>query len=316
MVIDERVGPVSVARAYFLTQAVGGAAWWVAVFASEDVRRWTLGGWDPAIVVAPDLILFVGTSALAALLGSRFAALGAAVWTTAVTLALGLYGLAEQEAGWGVVLMSIATVCTLAATATMWFGFLPTGWFFVGPFSFHVADEASDAGHLRRSLAQLVVFWTTFFVVVPLVVMVVEERLGLSWSALDQPGVCLAGVSIFLVGSAVGLWSCVTMALRGKGTPLPAETARELVVTGPYRFIRNPMAVGGLLQTVGVGLAIGSWIVILIAVAGALVWNHLIRRTEEADLAERFGDPYRRYAERVRFWVPTRPDPKARRLGP
>ena len=110
--------------------------------------------------------------------------------------------------------------------------------------------------------------------------------------------------------------SCVTMALRGKGTPLPAETARELVVTGPYRFIRNPMAVGGLVQTVGVGLAIGSWMVILIAVAGALVWNHLIRPTEEADLAERFGDPYRRYAESVRCWVPTRPDPKARRLGP
>lgn len=198
----------------------------------------------------------------------------------------------------------------------MWFGFLPTGWFFVGPFSFHVADETSDLGYLRRSLAQLVVFWTTFFVVVPLMVMVVEERLGLSWSALDQPGMGLAGASIFLVGSAVGLWSCVTMATRGKGTPLPAETARELVVTGPYRFIRNPMAVGGLLQTVGVGLVIGSWIVILIAVAGALVWNHLIRPTEEADLANRFGEPYRRYAEDVHCWVPTRPDPKAPRLGP
>lgn len=316
MVSTERVGPVSVARAYFLLQAVGGAVWWVTVFASEDVRRWTLGEWDPAVVVAPDLILFVGASALAALLGSRIAALTAAAWTTAVTVALGLYGLSEQEAGPGVVLMSIATLCTLAATATMWFGFLPTGWFFVGPFSFHVADEASDAGHLRRSLAQLVVFWTTFFVVVPLVVMAVEDRLGLSWSALDQPGVRLAGLSIFLVGSAVGVWSCVTMALRGKGTPLPAETARELVVTGPYRFLRNPMAVGGLLQTVGVGLAIGSWIVIVIAVAGALVWNHLIRPTEEADLAERFGDPYRRYAERVHCWVPTRPDLKARPLGP
>ena len=316
MITAERVAPVSAARAYFGLQAVGGAAWWVAVFASQDVQRWTLGEWDPAVVVAPDLVLFVGASALAALWGSRAAALVAAVWTTAVTVALGLYGLAEQEAGWGVVLMSIAAVCTLAATATMWFGFLPTGWFFAGPFSFQVADEASDGHHLRRSLGQLVVFWTSFFVLIPLVVVVVEQRLDLTWNALDQPGVGLAGASIFLVGSAIGLWSCVTMATRGKGTPLPAEAARELVVIGPYRFIRNPMAVGGLLQTVGVGLMIGSWIVILMAVAGALVWNHLIRPTEEADLAERFGAPYRRYTEHVRCWVPTRPNPKALRLEP
>ena len=307
MFTDERVAPVSVARAYFALQAVGGAAWWVAVFASDDVRNRTLGHWDPALLVAPDLVLFVGTSALVALLGSRIAAVTAAAWTTAVTIALGVYGLVEHEAGSGVVLMSIATLGTLAATATMWFGYLPTGWFFVGPFSFHVADEAPGVRHLRRSLVQLVVFWTTFFVVVPLVLMVVEERLHLSWSALDQENVRLAGAAMFTLGSAAGLWSCVTMALRGRGTPLPAETARELVIGGPYRFVRNPMAVAGLMQTAGIGLLLGSWMVIVTAVAGALVWNVLIRPTEEADLADRFGEPYRQYAEHVRCWVPASP---------
>lgn len=307
MFTAERGDPVSVARAYFALQAVGGAAWWVAVFASDSVRSGTLGRWDPAIVVAPDLILFVGASAMTAVFGSRIAAVIAAVWTTAVTVALGVYALVEQEAGWGVVLMSVATVGTLASAATMWFGYLPTGWFFVGPFSFRVADEAPDVHHLRRSLAQLVVFWTTFFVVVPLALMTIEERLHLTWSALDREGVRLAGATAFLLGSAAGLWSCVTMALRGKGTPLPAETARELVITGPYRIVRNPMAVAGLLQTAGVGLVVGSWMVIVVAVAGALVWNVSIRPTEEADLVARFGDPYRRYAERVRCWVPTNP---------
>ena len=49
-----------------------------------------------------------------------------------------------------------------------------------------------------------------------------------------------------------------------------------------------------------------SWMVIAITVAGALTWNQLIRPTEEADLAARFGEPYRRYSEHVRCWVPTR----------
>lgn len=303
----ERVAPVSVARVYFALQAAGGAAWWIAVFASDDVQTWTLGQWDPAILVGPDLVLFVGASAAAALSGSRIVAAIAAVWTTAVTCALVIYGLVEQAAGWGVVMMSVATLGTLAAFATLWFGHLPSGWFFVGPFAFRVADAAPSARHLRRSLAQLVVFWTIFFVVVPFVLAFVEERLRLDWDALDRWGVHFAGATAFILGSALGLQACVTMALRGNGTPLPAETARDLVTTGPYRFVRNPMAVAGVLQTAGVGLVVGSWMVVAVALAGAAAWHVLIRPVEEADLAARFGEPYRRYAEHVRYWVPTRP---------
>lgn len=294
------------ARWYFALQAVAGAVWWVTVFASDDVRHWTLGQWDPAILVGPDLVLFVGTSAVAALVGSRFAAVATAVWATGVTLALGVYGLVEQAAGWGVVLMSVATVGTLAAAATLWFGRLPLGWFFVGPFSFRVAAEGTGAHHLRRSLVQLVVFWTTFFVLVPLTLTWAETRLHLRWSALDGGVLRWVGAGAFIAGSALGLWSCVTMALRGNGTPLPAETARQLVVVGPYRFVRNPMAVAGLVQTASVGFVVGSWMVIAVAVVGAVAWNELIRPSEEADLAERFGAPYQRYAEQVRCWVPSR----------
>ncbi len=301
------VAPVSVVRAYFALQAVAGVGWWAAVFVSPDVRNATLGQWNPAVVIGPDLVLFVGTSAWAALGGNRIAAIVSAVWTTVVTLALGVYGLVQQEAGWGIVLMAVSTLGTVAAATTMWFGSLPTGWFFVGPFAFRVADEAPSGHHLRRSLMQLVVFWTVFFVVVPLALTTVENRLRLHWPVLETDGVRVAGAVGLILGSAVGLWSCVTMARRGEGTPLPAATARELVISGPYRFVRNPMAIGGLLQTAGVGLILASWLVIVVAVAGALLWNVMIRPTEEADLAVRFGDPYRRYATHVRCWVPTSP---------
>src|ERR687894_369209 len=303
----ERVGPVPVARAYLALQAAGGAAWWVAVAASDDVRRWTLGQWDPVVLLGPDLVLFVGASAVAASRGSRRAAAIAAGWTTAVTAALVVHGLVERAAGAGVVLMAVATAGTLAATATIWSGRVPTRWFFVGPFSFRVAEDASGARHLRRSLAQLVVFWTAFFVAVPLGLTAAEERLRLTSPALAQDGVRRVGAGVFLLASVLGLWSCVTMALRGNGTPLPAQAARDLVIAGPYRSVRNPMAVAGALQTAGVGLWVGSWTVIAIALAGALTWNALIRPEEEADLAARFGAPYQRYAEQGRCWIPTRP---------
>ncbi len=307
MVAERRVAPASAARAYFAAQAVFGTAWWIAVAASDAVRTWTLGQWDPALLVWPDLAFFVGASAITARSGSRIAAVVAAVWTTGVTVALGVYGLAEQQAGWGVVLMSLATLGTLTASATVWFGYLPTGWFFVGPFSFRVAEAARGAEHLRRSLTQLVVFWTAFFVVIPFVLAAIEERVRLQLNALDRPGVRWVGAAAFALGSALGLWACVTMAVQGKGTPLPAATARELVIAGPYRTVRNPMAVAGVSQTAGVGLIVGSWMVVAIAAAGAVAWNMVIRPVEEADLAARFGDPYQQYTDDVRCWIPKRP---------
>jgi protein-S-isoprenylcysteine O-methyltransferase Ste14 len=296
------------ARGYFGLQAVAGALWWVAVFWSDDVQRWTLGGLDRWVLVAPDLLLFAGASALAAGLGSRFWAAVAAIWTLIVTVALGVYGLVHQEAGWGVVCMAVATAGSLQATCTLWLGGLPTHWFFVGPFRFRVADDRSGARHLRRSLAQLVAFWSTFFLLVPAVLIIVERRLGVAASFLDASAWRAVDVIVFVIASGGGLWSCVTMALQGDGTPLPAETARHLVVAGPYRIVRNPMAVCGALQTIAVGLVLGSWVVVAIAVAGAVAWNVVIRPGEEADLAARFGSDYERYRTHVRCWVPTCPE--------
>jgi protein-S-isoprenylcysteine O-methyltransferase Ste14 len=140
---------------------------------------------------------------------------------------------------------------------------------------------------------------------VPVVITAVERRLRLDWPPIQSGSWDAIGVTAFLVASGLGLWSCVTMALVGRGTPLPADTARNLVIAGPYRFVRNPMAVAGAVQTTAVGLITGSWLVVVIAVTGAVAWHLVIRPTEEADLADRFGAPYDRYRASVRCWVPT-----------
>lgn len=296
----------SKARVYFAAQAVAGALWWLSVFASDDVRWWTLGDWNPGLLVGPDLVLFVGASAVAAVLGSPVWAGVASAWTTLVAIALTVYAIVAREAGWGAVLMVIATVCALAATLTLRTGRLPLQWFFIGPFAFRVAGNHSRGRHLRSSLLQLVLFWTAFLILLPLGLSWAERRLRLDWAPLQRSVFTRAGPIVFFVASAFGLWSCVSMALRGEGTPLPAATARNLVVVGPYRFVRNPMAVAGALQTVGVGLWRGSWMVIVSSITGALIWNTFIRPEEEADLAARFGSDYVAYRAAVRCWVPIR----------
>ncbi len=292
------------ARAYLATVAALGAVWWLAVFGSEDIRRLTLGGWSPQWLFGPDLCLFVGASALGAIRASwRWAAL-AAIWTTSVSLALVGYSIATRQAGWGAVAMIPCAVVVIAAAITLRAGVFPTGWFFTGPFRFREAHERTPKHHLKSSLAQLVVFWTAFFVAIPAVLTAGETRVRIDAPSLRQPPFRAAGVLLLAVGSAVGLWSCASMALQGHGTPLPVATARRLVMVGPYRHLRNPMAVAGALQTIGVGLLLGSWTVVAVALIGALAWDVFIRPDEEQDLARRFGPAFDHYRRSVRCWLP------------
>lgn len=298
------VPPRTLAREWFAAQAAAGVAWWVLVFTAPAVRRWTLGTWPPGVLVLPDLLLFTGASAIASWRAERRAGVAAAAWTIGVTVALGLYAMATGRAGWGAVAMTTASIGSVLAAVTLWCGHVPRRWFFVGPFRFRPAAESTPPRHLWRSLRQLVVFWTTFLVLLPLVLDQIEERWQVDAPWLQGPTVRTVGVVVFGAGSAVGLWSCVSMALRGDGTPLPAATARRLVVAGPYRWVRNPMAVAGAVQTIGVGLWLGSWMVVVAAFAGGVVWDHFIRPEEEADLAARFGDDYVHYRDTVRCWLP------------
>lgn len=112
------------------------------------------------------------------------------------------------------------------------------------------------------------------------------------------------GLALVVAGSALGLWSAAAMSTKGGGTPLPSAMPNSLVVAGPYRFVRNPMAVAGIVQAAAVGLLLSSWLVIVYAIGRALVWNYAVRPLEEADLEARFGDDFRRYRSELRCWWP------------
>lgn len=67
------------------------------------------------------------------------------------------------------------------------------------------------------------------------------------------------------------------------------------------------MAVAGLAQGVGVGLVVGSLIVVGYALLGGPFWQLFVRPYEETDLERRFGEPYRRYRAAIGCWLPRFP---------
>lgn len=288
-------------RLYFGVQAIAGAVWWVSVFLLPVIREATLGGLDPVIVAVFDIPLFVVASAVAAC-GVRSAAALAAGWTVLVTIALAGYATLTTTAGWGVLLMAASAGASIIAASLIVFGRVPTEWIALGPFAFRPAARAGASKHLVVTAAQIIVFWGLFLGLIPVFLAFCEERWG--FAVQFPPAIGVIGWVVFGLASALGLWSAGAMSSRGGGTPLPSAMPHRLVVAGPYRFVRNPMAIAGITQGAAVGLVLSSWSVVVYAVCGSLLWNFAIRPLEEADLEERFGEEFRRYREVVRCWCP------------
>ena len=74
--------------------------------------------------------------------------------------------------------------------------------------------------------------------------------------------------------------------------------SEKLVAEGPYRYVRNPLYVGTMLQAVGIGFLASRLGFAVLLVTGLIIHLRLIRR-EEAGLLQSQGESYRRYFEAV-----------------
>lgn len=116
----------------------------------------------------------------------------------------------------------------------------------------------------------------------------------------------VAGAIVAAAGLGLALWCVLTFAIVGKGTPAPFDPPRNLVVSGPYRMVRNPMYIGAALVLLGASLYYGSTGLWLFT-AGFLLAVHLfILFYEEPTLRRIFGDEYEAYTRRVRRYWPGR----------
>ena len=109
---------------------------------------------------------------------------------------------------------------------------------------------------------------------------------------------------LWIVGTVILVWCFWDFLAKGKGTPAPIDTPRELVVTGLYRYVRNPMYVGVLLVIIGHFLWFGFWNLLIYAVLVFLAFNAFVIFYEEPNLRQRFGAAYEEYRKRVPRWIP------------
>jgi protein-S-isoprenylcysteine O-methyltransferase Ste14 len=100
------------------------------------------------------------------------------------------------------------------------------------------------------------------------------------------------------------LWCWYDFAVRGLGTPAPYDPPRNLVVSGPYRVVRNPMYVAGTTFLLGLALITGSAGLAVYAILFWLFTATFVLLYEQPALEHRFGESYLRYRASVPAWIP------------
>jgi protein-S-isoprenylcysteine O-methyltransferase Ste14 len=112
------------------------------------------------------------------------------------------------------------------------------------------------------------------------------------------------GLIPIVTGVVIYLWCSYNFVFFGKGTPIHFTLTKKLVVTGLYRFVRNPMYIGALLIVIGEALYFQSLILIIYAMISFGFLHIFLRFFEEPYLDDKFGDSYVRYKRSVRRWLP------------
>jgi protein-S-isoprenylcysteine O-methyltransferase Ste14 len=125
----------------------------------------------------------------------------------------------------------------------------------------------------------------------------------MAWSRVDLPEWARwLGVILGILADLMGYWIFSNLGTNVTPTVV-TRTRAHLVASGPYRWIRHPLYVMGLIGFLGFALLAENWFIALTAV---LVFVVLVVRTrkEEAKLIEKFGDEYREYMKHTGAFLP------------
>jgi len=125
------------------------------------------------------------------------------------------------------------------------------------------------------------------------------------WRIESGASTALSGLgAALLIPFAAILIECFARFVRHGGTPAPIMPTQQLVVSGLYRHLRNPMyvAVSGLIFAQA--LLLGSAALLAYGIVICISFHLFVLGYEEPTLRGRYGEDYENYCKAVPRWLP------------
>jgi protein-S-isoprenylcysteine O-methyltransferase Ste14 len=121
----------------------------------------------------------------------------------------------------------------------------------------------------------------------------------LHWSDGVPLVVQVIGLVALAAALAVVLWAVAVNRFFSSVIRIQTDRGHQLVTSGPYRFVRHPAYACWPFLIVGGGLALGSWLAVLVGVL--LVFPILWRTAREDRILREQLPGYANYAQKVRY---------------
>jgi protein-S-isoprenylcysteine O-methyltransferase Ste14 len=112
----------------------------------------------------------------------------------------------------------------------------------------------------------------------------------------------LSGVALIVLSATLALIALFHF-LEAKTHVEPWHPTTTIIDKGVFRYSRNPIYLTFCLATVGGGLALNSWWIVMGVPALGYLLQKLVIEREEAYLENKFGQVYLDYKQRVRRWL-------------
>ncbi|MCP4051094.1 MAG: isoprenylcysteine carboxylmethyltransferase family protein [bacterium] len=108
-----------------------------------------------------------------------------------------------------------------------------------------------------------------------------------------------------ITGLLILTWTVITQWRVGKGTPALIAPTKKLIISGPYKYTRNPIELGAILYYFAFGTICYNWFNGLFCFVVSLIAGSTYHKfIEERELEARFGEEYKQYKKKVPFLFP------------
>ena len=165
-------------------------------------------------------------------------------------------------------------------------------------------DVATGSRKIRNFFTPIGAFFYGLLIFSFLIIALqVDRLLGLT-AIFPSPFHIILSLPIFSLALFLMGWSVLNF-IRAKGTPVPFNPPPQLVTTGPYAYVRNPMLTGVFALLFGFGVLFGSASLLVLFTPLFIfinVWE--LKAIEEPELLKRLGEDYIEYRKRTPMFFP------------
>jgi protein-S-isoprenylcysteine O-methyltransferase Ste14 len=140
-----------------------------------------------------------------------------------------------------------------------------------------------------------VIFAITVTVILSLLIVIISNNHLLAFNSVLSGVMLTLGALLIILGLGLIIYTNKSFLKIGKGTLVPLDPPKNLIVNGVYRYVRNPMIIGALTLIFGEALIFSS-IELFVLFLLIFTVNHIyFVYSEEPGLTERFGNEYTEY---------------------